>query len=966
MRELIPLEKVEVIDAPLRKKLAAFWITTVDELVSTARAGNTQYGSGRAALAVALGITEEALKPIISAANALLPPDVSFDVPVGQERGEGLFLDEYRDEDAASFAVTVNLPSKVDPLFVLPAPPNQGVRNTCVAFTLAAAYQILSKDTTDLSEQFLYWAFKSQDGIPGDVGTDPLKAVKILQTVGVCSEVAWPYKPGPSDSKNPGHGPPPDAAVAEAQRRRISGFQKLPATNVSAIKAVLAQGKPVLIGLRIWEHWGSSWQGNTRGRLRAPLPGERQRGGHAMCVVGYREDPTAPGQGYFIIRNSWGPDWAKENPDGPGYCHVPFKLVAEQGLAAIAIEGIATGASPAPTGGGGTVAGSSGAKLAGSAMPSLTEIYEEVQVIHKRLGELVDNLGALLAAEGGAAAPEPATPEPAALPEADQARKPVAHPKFDGVPSIILNRLSSDPNANKTELYPNGLSPEGKPLLRIDVTAAGKIARSKEGGEPKDRAVLYKAKNTAVNIKKLGTVADVNQSKIIEARWAVVINALEDAALIKAIWPLIVHRMDQMGHKAPEVEFRDGENAGAWVGRYTDGGKKSLKTNWGQIPPVLIYRPGERVNAWLARPPHNVGNGPVAPSRGVPFYLMLVGRPGPLTESDETFIPLSFQYELDIFWAVGRICFTDALGQHRLTDYTTFAERLVQLEQRKDAADRLRKTITIFATQHEDDKSTIRSSTELAVPLNSWSNDPANIPVRNGFANELYLGEKATRSTFERILKGDAGKPPALLFTASHGLGLPLSDERLSLHQGALVMGDWSGYGNVEREHWFAGEDLPADAQVEGSAAFLFACYGAGCPDRDEFIFDEEQGRPQIAHFPLIAQLPQQLLIRGAIGVIGHLERAWTFSFSNDQANAQSQPFEDVLGRLMQGRPLGDALDQFNAIQGARAHALIEELDNIKFHKQVEDFELVKLWMARNDARNYALLGDPAARLPYS
>ena len=44
---------------------------------------------------------------------------------------------------------------------------------------------------------------------------------------------------------------------------------------------------------------------------------------------------------------------------------------------------------------------------------------------------------------------------------------------------------------------------------------------------------------------------------------------------------------------------------------------------------------------------------------------------------------------------------------------------------------------------------------------------------------------------------------------------------------------------------------------------------------------------------------------------------------------------------------------------------LVEELENIKFNKQVEDFELARLWMARNDARNYALLGDPAARLPY-
>ncbi|NTU78951.1 MAG: peptidase C1, partial [Chloroflexales bacterium] len=228
-----------------------------------------------------------------------------------------------------------------------------------------------------------------------------------------------------------------------------------------------------------------------------------------------------------------------------------------------------------------------------------------------------------------------------------------------------------------------------------------------------------------------------------------------------------------------------------------------------------------------------------------------------------------------------------------------------------------------------------------------------------------------TRATLERILRGgDDGKAPALLFTASHGLGgLPLGDERLIMHTGSLVLGDWSGFGNVKREHWFAGEDLAGlsgGPKVEGSLAFLFACYGAGCPAEDEFIFDDQQGRPRIATFPLISQLPQQLLVNGALGVLGHIERAWTYSFTGTEgAKAQSQPFEDVLGRLMQGRRLGDATDQFNVIQGARAQALVEELENIKFGKTVEPLELSKLWMARNDARNYALLGDPAAKLPY-
>ena len=977
MRELIPLEKVDAIDAALRTKLEAFWIRSVEELVSTARSSNQQFGSGRAALAAALGMSEQALSPMISAASALLPADLSFSVPVEQERGEGLFLEEYSDLDAASFSVPVGLPERVEPLFALPRPENQGVRNSCVAFTLAAAYQILSKDPTDLSEQFLYWAVKSRDGIPGDVGTDPIKAAQVLQTVGVCSEAAWPYRPAPSDHQNPGHGPPPPAAQAEATLRRITGFQKLPATSVNAIKAALAQGKPVLIGLRIWEHWSGSWQGSTLGRLRAPLPGERARGGHAMCVVGYRDDDTAPGRGYFIVRNSWGPDWGKDNPDGPGYCHVPYRLVAEQGLAAISIDGVAAAAPPppAPSGGARATPGKQGRAMSrlGAGAVTLDELYAEARDLHARLGALVEGLAALGAGGPAGEAPAPEAeeaPAPEEVAPADRASTPVAAPSFaDGAPAVILNRLSGESDPANEELFPNGLSPEGKPLLRIDAVAASKYAQGKGGGEPKEWRDLYKAKRTASSVGHLGTVADVAQGKIEEARWAVVINALEDSALIKAIWPLVAHRMEQMGHQAPAVSFRDGENAGPWVNRHTDGGKQTLKESWGKIPPVLLYRPGERVNGWLARPPHSVANGPVDPRRGVPFYLLLLGRPGPLAEGDETFIPLSFQYELDIFWGVGRLCFTDQLGRHRLGDYTAYAERLVQFERRGDAAERLRKQIAFFATRHEDDRATIRSADELVGSLATWSQSPANIPQKHGFAHSLSAAGEATRSSLEHLLTGgDDGKAPALLFTATHGLGLPLSDERLALHQGALVTGDWSGFGNVQREHWFAGEDMAAlagRARLEGTLAFVFACYGAGCPEHDEFIFDEERGRPRIAHFPLIAQLPQQLLVNGALGVIGHVERAWTYSFSNDQAGAQSQPFEDVLGRLMQGRRVGDATDQFNVIQSARAHALVEELENIKFGKTVEPLELARLWMARNDARNYAVLGDPAARLPY-
>lgn len=389
MRELTPLDRLSGIDAPLRKKLADYWITSVEEFVSTARSSNQQYQSGRAALAVALGIGEDRLKALIEAAIPLLPANVSFSVPVELDVGDGLFLDNYRDVDSASFGPPVGLPEQVEPLAPLPKAAFQGVRNSCVAFTLAAIYQILSKDPTDLSEQFLYWVCKSRDKIPGDVGTDPMLAMRLMQEVGICTEATWPYKPAPSDSANPGHEPPPEPAFGEAKLRRIKKFQQLPAKDFRQIKGALAAGKPVLIGLPIWEHWQGAWQGQHLGRLRSPLPGERRKGGHAMCVLGYRDDATAPGGGYFIVRNSWGPEWAKDNADGPGYCHVPYKLVFEQGLAAIAAEGVEAASAPAAPAKGAAKGKADGAAKLGGGSVSLEDLYAELQAIRAELqGEL--------------------------------------------------------------------------------------------------------------------------------------------------------------------------------------------------------------------------------------------------------------------------------------------------------------------------------------------------------------------------------------------------------------------------------------------------------------------------------------------------------------------------------------------------------------------------------------------------
>jgi C1A family cysteine protease len=60
------------------------------------------------------------------------------------------------------------------------------------------------------------------------------------------------------------------------------------------------------------------------------MDSEERQGGHAMCVCGYT---TIYDVNYFLVINSWGEEFAKENPLGlPGYALIPESYIAKPGL----------------------------------------------------------------------------------------------------------------------------------------------------------------------------------------------------------------------------------------------------------------------------------------------------------------------------------------------------------------------------------------------------------------------------------------------------------------------------------------------------------------------------------------------------------------------------------------------------------------------------------------------------------
>jgi hypothetical protein len=193
------------------------------------------------------------------------------------------------------------------------------------------------------------------------------------------------------------------------------------------------------------------------------------------------------------------------------------------------------------------------------------------------------------------------------------------------------------------------------------------------------------------------------------------------------------------------------------------------------------------------------------------------------------------------------------------------------------------------------------------------------------------------------------------------------SDPLQAEKQGALVCQDWQGVGRIVPDDYFAASDLPEDANFHGLIHLCFACYGAGYPRLDDFSRDGGNRRI-ISNQASLSRLPQKMLGNesGALACLGHVERAWAYSFLNPKGQSQADCFRDVIAGILKGDRIGKATDHFNLRWTVLSADLLDCLDIKKHGGSVTENELSCRWVARNDARNYVVLGDPAVRLRVS
>ena len=195
------------------------------------------------------------------------------------------------------------LPPFVDLTDRFPTPRHQGEQSSCVGWAVGYAarsyYNSRPRGGARLradqipSPAFIYDSIRDP-GASCDTGTRISDALELLKK-GALTDAEYPYDE--RRCRRPG-----SQIAARASKFRIADWLLVDTRRLDQVKAELAKGHPVVIGMR-----SNRGFHRLRGRKvwRAGIPVEDD-GHHAVTVVGYSERGR-----YFVVMNSWGSEWGE-------------------------------------------------------------------------------------------------------------------------------------------------------------------------------------------------------------------------------------------------------------------------------------------------------------------------------------------------------------------------------------------------------------------------------------------------------------------------------------------------------------------------------------------------------------------------------------------------------------------------------------------------------------------------------
>lgn len=213
-----------------------------------------------------------------------------------------------RPSKAAALPLSVDLRTRLPPVY------DQGDLGSCTANALCCLMESL--DHCPGSRLFLYYNERALEGaVAEDAGATLADGIRSLKTQGVCPEAAWPYLAAKFAER-----PPPACYESAVGHEALSVYSV--ALTLTCLKAALAAGHPVAVGLRLFASFESRSVALS-GKVPMPRKGETELGGHAVVLVGFTDAAQR-----FLVRNSWGADWGLQ-----GHFTLPYAYLTDPALA---------------------------------------------------------------------------------------------------------------------------------------------------------------------------------------------------------------------------------------------------------------------------------------------------------------------------------------------------------------------------------------------------------------------------------------------------------------------------------------------------------------------------------------------------------------------------------------------------------------------------------------------------------